>query len=681
MKKPAHRPRREYPEAPIHRSHVALEECPFCGGQLISTCSREVDKYVQTLKGPVHVIGYSRKCNNADCPQPQARYHATWGAKLSLPNSTYGLDVLAYIAYRHDGEQKQFKEIWQELETEYRIEICEREVGRLYRKIEALLMGNQAAIQQELAATVHEYGQLIMAVDALEPDGGGPKLYILHEILSNTVISVAMVDQANGTNLTEWLAPYKEWGWAVKATLSDNEKALVIALKTTWPSAVHQLCQMHFVKNLSEPLHEADRELQKTMRDGMGQLPSVPRPKQEPEEEVEAALQADDSSSNEEEVVSVHQPSAAVMQVIDIISGVELETLDSVVPEEWERLLMGQAREIESRPDAESASQAKAKPVLLFCSDLVGAEAGQMLTAVYMSVSETVTWINQTLLAQVPASARPLVVAVPDSEAVTYWEHIWYRRAIQDTRHLGSRKPFQCGGLRGYDQLQSIAEHLAARQAEQGLDSYLSKLQVCVQQAVEQARPLADDVRQAQGWIVRIERLLADEPVTDGTQPASAIQRQHMLDLLVECEGQEDVGPTVHAVRRTWRRMLDSWGDDLYHCYDIEGLPRSNLGIEALFGQARRQQRRLQGQADTSPLAVTGQGYLRSASASQEALLEIFCQVPTWVYRLALRCVEAVEAGVRWPRQLHRNTPEALRRFQAQAETLRQRIAAAKSTT
>jgi hypothetical protein len=280
----------------------------------------------------------------------------------------------------------------------------------------------------------------------------------------------------------------------------------------------------------------------------------------------------------------------------------------------------------------------------------------------------------------VPVSVRPLVKQPLTEQVITYWEHMWYRRAIQDTRHLGSRKPFHCGGLRGYDQLQVIVDHLAARQAEQGLDPYLSKLHARAQQAVEQARFLADDVRQAKKWLVRAERLLADTPVADGTQPLSVIQRLRMRALLAECERQENAGSTVQALQRTWRRMLDSWEADLYHWHDIEGLPRSNLGVEALLGQARRQQRRLRGQADTSSLAVTGQGYLRAISAGQQALLEMFCQVPTWVYRLALRCVEAVEAGIRWPQQLHRGTAKALQQFQAQVETLRKRVSAADSS-
>jgi len=675
MTRPAHRPPRSYAEAPIHWTRVELDECPFCGAPLITTSSREVDKYVQTLNGPVHVIGYSRKCSSDACPQPQARYHATQAAKLSLPHVTYGWDVLAYIARRRNEEQRQFKEIWQALETEFEIEISEREVGRLYRQVQALLLGNQAAIQQELAATVESYGQLIMEVDGLQPDGGGPKLYVLHEVLRPTLLSVAMFDQATAEQLQVWLEPYREWGWAVKATLSDHEKALVTALKETWPGAPHQLCQMHFVKDLSEPVHEADRQLQQTIREAMGPLPPVPTPARETEaEEAKPAAPPTAESPTEAGAESARsaQPSPALMQALDLISGVEQEAWDSLSPEDWAAWLSGKRRPA-SQPQAGLTGEATAESVALSPGPSVGESAAPR----YLTAAETVRWVEQRLLAQVPASARPLVEATPDAAAVTYWEHTWYRRAIQDTRHLGSRKPFRCGGLRGYDQLQAIAKHLAVRQEEQGLDPYLTKLRDRVQQAIEQARPLAEEVRQAREWVIRVERLLGEAPSAEENQPPSAIQRRRMRDLLAECQAQTEVTPTLQSLQHTWTGMLDRWEADLYHCHDVEGLPRSNLGVEALFGRARRQQRRLRGQADTSPLAVTGQGYLRADAVGQMAWSEMFCQVPTWAYRFARRCMEAVEAGVQWTERLHRNTTKTLQHFQLQAESLRQRTAVA----
>ncbi len=665
MKKPAHRPKRTYPDAPIHRSHVTLKTCPFCDSHLVTTSSREVDKYVQTLNGHVHVIGYSRRCSNKSCLHPEARYHAPQAAKLSLPNVTYGLDILCYIANRHNEDKKNFKEIWKELSQEKGIEISEREVGRLYRKMAALLAGNQVVIQEKLAKAAGKYGQLIMEVDGLQPDGNGPKLYVLHELLSGTVLSVVQLDQANTVTLTAWLEPYREWGKAVKATLSDKEKALVAALKAVWPEAKHQLCQMHFIKNLSEPVHKADRELQKEIRDAMGKLPPVPTPAPKPDEKISSP--ASEPSDNDDDPKSglPARVSPAVIQAIDIISGVSVKTLDSVAVDKWETLL---GDNVESC----SASDVVVEDVSATAVMASDEQTEKRTEPTTLSASESVAWLNERMWAQIPASARPLVEDIPDNASVTYWEHTRYRQAIQDARHSNSRKPFLCGGIRSYEQLCAIDKHLTVCQKERELDPYLSLLHNSVQCVVVKTAPLASNIEQAKQWVVRVERLLADTPEANGSQLPSSVQRQRMHDLLAECEKSNEHNPVLQDMHANWKSMLGRWEDDLYHCCDIEKLPRSNLGMEALFGDARRGQRRLNGQADTSNLAITGQVSLRSDSVGQDALLEIVSQVPVWIYRTASRCLEAVETGIRWPRLLHRNAAEALEKFKSQADELRE---------
>lgn len=545
---------------------------------------------------------------------------------MSLPNVTYGWDVMCYIANRRHEGKKQFKEIRIELEGKG-IEISDREVGRLYRKMQALLLGNQVMNREKLTETVEKYGQLIMEVDGLQPDGHGPKLYVLHELLGGTVLSVVQLEQANTENLGEWLEPYREWGEWVKATLSDNEKALVAALKGVWPQAKHQVCQMHFVKNLSEPVHDADRALQKEIRDAMGKLPPVPMPIAESGEEStspEAELPNDEAPSDD-----LPAPiSPAVMQAVDIISGVPLATLDGVTPQQWEALFPAQVA-----PMTQATLEATIEDTATEGLPPLALQTAAAVFPDYLSVTASVAWLEENVLAQIPTSARPLVVAAPSKASVTYWEHIRYRQAIQDARWLGSRKPFLCGGLRSYEQLCAINLHLAARQSQQGLDPYLSSLHDSVQRAVTQTAALAADVGEAKQRLMQVERLLADTPPPDGAKLPSAMQRKRMADLLKESQNSaaDNTNPTLQTLHDTWSGLLDRWGDDLYHCYDIDDLPRSNLGMEALFGQARRQQRRLNGQSNTSDLSLTGHGYLRVTSASQDALMEMVCHVPAWV--------------------------------------------------
>ncbi len=181
---------------------------------------------------------------------------------------------------------------------------------------------------------------------------------------------------------------------------------------------------------------------------------------------------------------------------------------------------------------------------------------------------------------------------------------------------------------------------------------------------------------QTKDWLIKIERLLADPPAqTEADRSASIIQGERVEKLLKKCGKQPHTGPTLLAFQHRCQQTHQRWQAHLHHYCDLTGLPRSNLGVEALFGAGRRQQRWVSGQADTSPLAVTGQGYLRATSADQGVLLEQFQQVPVWIYRLARQCVEAIEASVRWPRQLHRNTTKALQKLDLATTTLRQKVA------
>ena len=114
--------------------------------------------------------------------------------------------------------------------------------------------------------------------DGLSPDGAGPQFYVLWEVFSGTPIGGMLIDQADETHLTDWLTGCRDLigDLPVLALLSDKEKALVGAMRAVWPQAPHQLCQMHFMKNLSGPVHRADQSLRQTLRDRLGSLPPVP---------------------------------------------------------------------------------------------------------------------------------------------------------------------------------------------------------------------------------------------------------------------------------------------------------------------------------------------------------------------------------------------------------------------
>jgi hypothetical protein len=191
-------------------------------------------KTVQTLDGPVFVAGKTKECVNSKCSHLGGHYYASQASLISLPKSTYGLDVLAYIGWQHEHEHKQLVEIQREL-NERGILINERNTGKLYRQFLAFLGAMSERTKQRLEQAVDEHGGLIWALDALQPEGHGTLLYVLYEVLSNTPVAAIQLQHAKTSELVAWLQPYQDLPYPVLATLSDGERAIIEALEACWP--------------------------------------------------------------------------------------------------------------------------------------------------------------------------------------------------------------------------------------------------------------------------------------------------------------------------------------------------------------------------------------------------------------------------------------------------------------
>jgi hypothetical protein len=272
------RPKRSNPNAERLTFICELEQCPKCGERLSSVGSTaHSDKTVQTLSGELYVVAYSRICRTPGCDEYGTHFHAGGHLQVSPPYSTYGLDVIAFVGIQREREHKQFTEI-EELLNQRGVQINDSSVGRLYRLFLALVEGTWPKRRERLTAAVQQHGGLILMADGLSPDGAGSQLYVLWEVFSGTPISGMLIDQADEAHLTDWLTGCCTLidGLPVLALLSDKEKALVSALRAVWSTAPHQLCQMHFMQNLSEPVHLADQSLRGTLRDCLSELPAVP---------------------------------------------------------------------------------------------------------------------------------------------------------------------------------------------------------------------------------------------------------------------------------------------------------------------------------------------------------------------------------------------------------------------
>ena len=272
---PRHRPVQRFPDARRQILACPFVTCVHCGAALAPRIPWHAHKTVQTLAGPVFVAGKSKECVNPECAHVGRHYYATQMRALALPYSTYGLDVLAFIGWQHEHEHRQLVEIQRALNARG-VLINERTVGKLYRQFLALLGGLTAQKQARLAVTAAEQGGVVWAVDALHPEGDGTLLYVLYEAVRGTTVSALATPHASAAELGTWLAAAQALPYPVLATLSDGDAAIGGALRTCWPAAPHQRCQVHFLNNLAAPVLESDAQLRRQMREVLGDLGTPP---------------------------------------------------------------------------------------------------------------------------------------------------------------------------------------------------------------------------------------------------------------------------------------------------------------------------------------------------------------------------------------------------------------------
>ena len=121
------------------------------------------------------------------------------------------------------------------------------------------------------------------------------------------------------------------------------------------------------------------------------------------------------------------------------------------------------------------------------------------------------------------------------------------------------------------------------------------------------------DLRQAQQWMIEIAHIL-DAPLPELGTPTDSAQsdqgarvRQQLNRYLADLQKEPDLAEWLVNFRQHLIAITARWGEDLFVCYDIAGVPPTNNALESRFGRLRRDQRRISGrQFNTATLLDEG---------------------------------------------------------------------------
>ncbi|HSX81724.1 MAG TPA: transposase [Candidatus Saccharimonadia bacterium] len=259
-----------------------LLTCPHCGNLLRMCNYLAWDKTVQTLDRVVSVASRPGHCPRPSCVGSRMHLVSAEAQGIAFSGSTYGYDVLVRLGWWRQQYHATYREIHADLAT--RVRISESHVRYLYQRVYLpLLACQERQYQDRLAQVAKQQGGLIIALDGLAPQGGEPHIWFIRELTSGLTLRSGWLSQQDQPTFEAFLKPLNDLAWPILAVLSDKQTGLMPAVATVLPHSRYQFCQAHYLRNLAEPLAEADAAfkvaLRKTVRQQVGALiRQEPRP-------------------------------------------------------------------------------------------------------------------------------------------------------------------------------------------------------------------------------------------------------------------------------------------------------------------------------------------------------------------------------------------------------------------
>ena len=246
---------------------VLDRNCSACGRRM-HICDHRYRRF-HTLDGPVQLI-----CKLNHCPDPACPGHARTKSPeleitLALPQMAIAWDVFCWIGHRRFSRHMAVSLIRSELLDDYQIKLSDDAIEEYIRRYQAML----AARQQDAESLRRHYEsatEIILCIDGLQPEKGHEALYVVRELTRKRVWFAEPLLSATEDEIRRLIQKAKEWAQsldvAVGLWMSDKQDAFVTGIAAEFPDVPHRYCDNHFLRDLAQPVLEADSHAKVRMR-------------------------------------------------------------------------------------------------------------------------------------------------------------------------------------------------------------------------------------------------------------------------------------------------------------------------------------------------------------------------------------------------------------------------------
>jgi hypothetical protein len=238
-------------------------DCIGCGQPM--WVAYHTHRTITTLTGIYRLRLPVRRCRNQQCEWYHRPYRPEEEGRWALPHGEFGLDVIALIGSLRYTSHRSIPEIHKAL-CDRGVRIAERTVTHLLQRYEELVALHLTE-KPRLHKRFKEQGQVILALDGLQPDVGHEVLWVLRDCLSGEVLLARSLLSACEADLASLLREVQQaLDVPIRGVISDGQHSIRNAVQTVLPDVPHQLCHFHYLREAAKPVYEADRHAKKELK-------------------------------------------------------------------------------------------------------------------------------------------------------------------------------------------------------------------------------------------------------------------------------------------------------------------------------------------------------------------------------------------------------------------------------
>jgi hypothetical protein len=249
-----------------------MRVCPACKSTLRERSRKE--RWIVRLSGILRVTSRFLHCTTPVCVMNGATYRPAAEDLLAMRGATFGLDVVAAIGELRFRENLTLLRIQERLSEQCSISIKEIE---LLCEVFLSLVTTKAASDPKIREELREQGGIVLSIDGVQPEKGNEILYLLRDVISGRVLIARNLLSSATSEIEALFDEVKAMGVPIIGLVSDKQHSFVAAAARSFPNIPHQICQYHYMRDLTLPIIEADRAMKKELRAKIRGIRSIER--------------------------------------------------------------------------------------------------------------------------------------------------------------------------------------------------------------------------------------------------------------------------------------------------------------------------------------------------------------------------------------------------------------------